>query len=118
MVSCLLCTSISLVTNTFLAIFDYINIEDPRGFQTLLDVFESGLKYSKDLPFLGQRQVTSKEPLTFANEYTWVTYSDIDVRRRNLGSAIHSLFRQGILEGENGLETVGIWAPNRPGEHT
>ena len=39
----------------------------------------------------------------------------VDERRRNVGSAIHKLFNDGILGGGE-MPTVGIWSHNRPGE--
>ncbi|KAG8905292.1 hypothetical protein FRB99_000265 [Tulasnella sp. 403] len=81
---------------------------------TLPKLFESGLAQARDLPFLGHRQVTSTEPLTFANEYTWQTYGQVDKRRRAVGSAIDALFKSGKLPAGPDFEGVGIWALNRP----
>ena len=53
----------------------------------------------------------------YANYYEWITYAQADVRRRNIGSAVHKLFKDGVLRGED-YETVGIWAPNRPGQYS
>jgi hypothetical protein len=49
------------------------------------------------------------------DNYTWQTYAQSDVRRHAVGSAIQALFRNRILTGEDGFETVGIWALNRSG---
>lgn len=82
--------------------------------QTLPDIFLSGLQKARDKPFLGHRPVLSKQPLKLANHFEWQTYAQVDVRRRNIGSALVHLFRTGVLGGAE-LETVGIWSINRPG---
>jgi long-chain acyl-CoA synthetase len=105
-------------SNISAAVFGLLSADDPRSFKTLPDVFEEGLKTSRNKPFLGHREIVSKDPLRFADRYTWQTYEQIDVRRRNVGSAVHTLFKNGALSGENGLDTIGIWAPNRPGKAT
>jgi long-chain acyl-CoA synthetase len=51
--------------------------------------------------------------LKFAPTYTWLTYGDVDLKRRYIGSALHSLFQQGGFGGGE-LQTVGIWVPNCP----
>ncbi|KAJ7465464.1 long-chain-fatty-acid-CoA ligase [Mycena galericulata] len=81
--------------------------------QTLADVFASGLARGKDRPFLGFRPIVSKQPLRFAPRYEWHSYGAVDVRRRQLGSALHHLFKTGVIGGGE-LETVGIWSINRP----
>ncbi|KAJ7492913.1 hypothetical protein B0H11DRAFT_2396137 [Mycena galericulata] len=81
--------------------------------QTLADVFASGLARGKDRPFLGYRPLVSTQPLQFAPRYEWHTYGEVDVRRRQLGSALHHLFQTGVIGGGE-LETVGIWSVNRP----
>ncbi|CAK5264705.1 unnamed protein product [Mycena citricolor] len=83
--------------------------------KTVADIFISGMSLGKDRPLLGHRPVLSKKPLTFANRYEWLTYGQVDVRRRNLGSGLLQLFSDpasGVGGGE--LETVGIWSINRP----
>ncbi|KAG8940937.1 hypothetical protein FRC00_012666, partial [Tulasnella sp. 408] len=85
------------------------------GRVTLPELFESGLAQAKDLPFLGHRAVLTTEPtVTFAPEYTWQTYADVDKRRRAVGSAIESYFKSGKLQKGSDFEAVGIWAVNRP----
>ena len=44
-----------------------------------------------------------------------MTYAEVDERRRNVGSAIEGLWREGKLGGHE-FATVGIWSHNRPGE--
>ncbi|KAJ7074261.1 long-chain-fatty-acid-CoA ligase [Mycena amicta] len=81
--------------------------------QTLPDIFTSGLARGPDRPFLGHRPVVSKEPLKFASQYQWQTYGQVDVRRRNIGSALVHLFKNGTLGGGE-LDSVGLWSINRP----
>ncbi|KAJ7445716.1 hypothetical protein B0H11DRAFT_1746452 [Mycena galericulata] len=73
--------------------------------QTLPDIFISGLSKGKDKRFLGYRPLISKQPLKFAPHYEWYTYGQVDVRRRQLGSAIHHLFKTGAVGGGE-LETI------------
>jgi long-chain acyl-CoA synthetase len=77
-------------------------------------MFLAGLKVGRNRAFLGHRQVVSKNPLRFANEYTWQTYGEVDGRRRHIGSALHSFFARGEVGGGD-YDTVGIWSQNRPG---
>ena len=77
-------------------------------------LFTESLQVGLDSPCLGRRNVISTNPLRFAPTYTWLTYGDVDLKRRYTGSALHSLFQQGSLGGGE-LQTVGIWAPNCPG---
>ncbi|KAJ7470284.1 long-chain-fatty-acid-CoA ligase [Mycena latifolia] len=88
---------------------------DPKKYtiQTLPDLFASGLSKGRDRQCLGYRPVVSKQPLQFANQYDWFTYGQVDVRRRQIGSALVHLFKTGVLGGGD-LETVGSWSINRP----
>jgi long-chain acyl-CoA synthetase len=63
---------------------------------------------------LGHRPLVSKSPLKYADHYVWQTYAEVDERRRNLGSAVHTLFENGTVGGGE-YHTVGLWSPNRPG---
>lgn len=95
------------------AIFGYVDLNTPGALTTLPEIFDAGYALSKDLTFLGHRPVVSKSPLKYADHYVWQTYSQVDDRRRNLGSAIHALFENGTVGGGE-LPTVGLWSPNRP----
>ncbi|GJJ09194.1 hypothetical protein Clacol_003416 [Clathrus columnatus] len=84
---------------------------------------ESGSK-----PCLGHRLLVSLNPLSYAPEYVWMSYEDVDRRRRELGSALVWFFKRlesdgtkmgrddvvivGDVKDELGLEidTVCIWA--------
>ncbi|TFK42731.1 hypothetical protein BDQ12DRAFT_676716 [Crucibulum laeve] len=94
-------------------IWGYIDENTPNVLTTLDQIFDQGLKSGKDHQFLGHRPVISTNPLKFSNTYSWLTYGDVDIRRRYVGSALHSLFQGGELGGGE-FETVGIWAANRP----
>ncbi|KAH9004893.1 acetyl-CoA synthetase-like protein [Lactarius hatsudake] len=95
------------------AIFGYVDLNTPGALTTLPEIFDAGYALSKDLTFLGHRPVVSKSPLKYADHYVWQTYAQVDDRRRNLGSAIHTLFENGTVGGGE-LPTVGLWSPNRP----
>ncbi|RDB21311.1 Long chain acyl-CoA synthetase 7, peroxisomal [Hypsizygus marmoreus] len=90
-----------------------LDVNTPGALKTLNEIFETGLSGGKDRPFLGARPVISTNPLKFANHYVWETYGDVDLRRRNVGSALVSLFAKGELGGGD-YETVGVWSANRP----
>ncbi|KAG8901575.1 hypothetical protein FRB99_005208 [Tulasnella sp. 403] len=79
----------------------------------LPELFEAGLSHGADKPFLGHRPVLSSNPLTLANEFTWITYGQVDTRRRHVGSAIELKYREGRYANSE-FETVGIWSGNRP----
>lgn len=95
------------------AIWGLIDEHTPNTLVTLDQIFNDGLRIGKDRDFLGYRPIISTNPLKFAPAYTWLTYGEVDLRRRYLGSAIHTLFQRGELGGGE-YDTVGIWSPNRP----
>jgi long-chain acyl-CoA synthetase len=91
---------------------------DLKGGQELLtlpEAFESGLRQARHKPFLGHREVLSTDPITYG-DYTWQTYSQVDKRRRAIGSALNDMFISGRLTPGEELRTVGIWSVNRPGK--
>ncbi|KAI0256465.1 long-chain-fatty-acid-CoA ligase [Lactifluus subvellereus] len=96
------------------AIFGYVDLNTPGSLTTLPEVFDAGYALSKDSTFLGYRPVASKSPLRYADHYVWQTYAEVNERRRNLGSAVHSLFESGTVGGGGEYPTVGLWSPNRP----
>lgn len=98
-----------------IGIWGLTDLNTPNALRTLDEIFETGLKAGKDREFLGHRPIISTSPLKFANNFLWQTYSQVDVRRRHVGSALASLFQKGELGGGE-YETVGIWSANRPGE--
>ena len=80
----------------------------------LVDIFETGLALSRNEIFLGYRPLVSSKPVKYADHYVWETYEQIDIKRRAVGSALYTWFKDGTLGGGE-LETVGIWSKNRPG---
>jgi len=98
------------------AIWGLIDENTPGSFRTTDEIFAEGLRIGKDAPFLGERKIISTNPLKYAPVYSWITYGQVDVRRRYIGSALHSLFEKGEL-GSGEYPTVGIWFQNRPGLH-
>lgn len=107
----------SILTLSLLGIWGLVEETSPNLFVTLDQIFADGLLKGKEKPFLGRRPIVSVNPLKFAPTYTWQTYGEVDIKRRHIGSAIHSLFNQGVLGGGE-YQTVGIWAPNCPGMST
>jgi hypothetical protein len=96
------------------AIWGLIDEKTPNIFTTLDQVFEDGLKTGRERGFLGYRPVLSTHPFKLAGRYEWVTWGEVDDKRRYIGSALHSLFSKGEVGGGE-YDTVGIWSANRPG---
>ena len=93
--------------------FDLVTLDTPGVFTNLLEVYDEGYRRSKNRPFLGHRPVLSKKPLQYANYHVWQSWSEVDARRRALGSAVYKMFQAGELGGGD-LDTVGIWSKNCP----
>jgi long-chain acyl-CoA synthetase len=107
-------TIAGMFTLDCLGLFPHVTLDSPHAFKTLTEVFDHAIQRGANEPCLGHRAVLSTKPLKFADHYTWQTYAEVDVRRRNVGSALTVLFQQGVLGGGE-METVGIWSINRPG---
>ncbi|KAJ4467458.1 long-chain-fatty-acid-CoA ligase [Lentinula edodes] len=86
----------------------------PNALTTITEIYDSGMRVGKDAPFLGRRPLISTNPVKYAPYYEWQTWGQVDHRRRCVGSALSLLFKTGKLGGAGELETVGIWAMNRP----
>ncbi|CAG7853254.1 Long-chain-fatty-acid--CoA ligase 5; AltName: Full=Long-chain acyl-CoA synthetase 5; Short=LACS 5 [Serendipita indica DSM 11827] len=59
------------------------------------------------------RKCGSPSTLKFEQEYRWETYEQVAQRRLHIGSAIQSMFNDGVIGGGD-LQTVGTWTINRP----
>ncbi|TFK29789.1 long-chain-fatty-acid-CoA ligase [Coprinopsis marcescibilis] len=94
-------------------VWGLIDEHTPNTLTTLDQVWADGLKVGANREFLGWRPIISQNPLKFAPTYSWLTYSQVDVRRKYVGSALHTLFQKGELAGDV-YPTVGIWSQNRP----
>jgi len=92
---------------------ELLNYDSLQARRNIPALFESGLAHSPNEPCLGHRPVISTEPLKFAPYYSWQTYTQVDERRRNLGSALDFLWQQGRAGGGD-LPTLGLWTTNRP----
>ncbi|KIM87577.1 hypothetical protein PILCRDRAFT_815138 [Piloderma croceum F 1598] len=93
-------------------VFGYIDDKTPNCVRTLTEVWDNGFEVSRNKRFLGHRPIISTQPLKYG-PYVWETYAEVDLRRRNIGSALCHMFGKGELGGGD-LETVGIWSQNRP----
>lgn len=91
--------------------------DTPNALTTITEIYDSGMRAGKDAPFLGRRPLISTNPVKYAPYYEWQTWGQVDHRRRCVGSALSLLFKTGKLGGAGELETVGIWAMNRPGAY-
>ncbi|KAF8136104.1 hypothetical protein EV363DRAFT_1541981 [Boletus edulis] len=95
------------------AVFGFVDANTPGFPKTLPEIFENARHQKPDARLLGHRPVISTQPLKFG-PYIWQTYNQVDARRRKIGSALHELFKSGVLKADE-METVGIWSQNRPG---
>ncbi|KAH9951313.1 acetyl-CoA synthetase-like protein [Amylocystis lapponica] len=93
--------------------YPFLTLQSPEIFHTVPEIFEEGLRRSRNQPFLGHRPVLSTNPVTYANHYVWESYASVDARRRAVGSALHKYFQDGILKSGD-MQNVGIWSANRP----
>lgn len=81
-------------------------------------------------PCLGYRPLLSLNPLKFGPDYVWMSYEDVDCRRRDVGSALMWFFSQlqnkpkgrdievvGEAKDERGLviDAVCLWSGNTVG---
>lgn len=95
-------------------IWGLLDENTPNCLLTLDQIFEDGLKVGRERQFLGYRPIISTNPLKFADRYEWLTWGEVDNKRRYIGSALQSLFQKREVGGGE-YETVGIWSANRPG---
>ena len=97
--------------------YPIITLDDGRTFTHLAQIFDRGLNVAgSDAPYIGHRPRISTDPLKFANHFVWSTWGQVAKRRLNVGSGVENLFRSGDAVKANGLETVGLWSANTPGE--
>ena len=97
--------------------YSQIALDDGRTFTHLAQLFDRGLKVAgPDAPYIGHRPMISANPLKFADYFVWSTWGEVARRRIDVGSGIENLFRSGHAVRANGLETVGLWSANIPGE--
>ena len=97
--------------------YSQIALDDGRTFTHLAQIFDRGLKVAgPNAPFIGHRPMISANPLKFADYFIWSTWGEVARRRIDVGSGIENLFRSGYAVRANGLETVGLWSANIPGE--
>ncbi|KAI0831191.1 acetyl-CoA synthetase-like protein [Trametes gibbosa] len=93
--------------------FPFKTIDEPDTFHDLVEIYDEGLRRGKGGRFLGHRPVLSTNPLKYADYHVWESRTEVDARRRAMGSALHKLFETGALGGGD-LPTVGIWSKNCP----
>lgn len=92
-------------------------MDDGQTFTHLAQIFDRGLKVAgPNAPYIGRRPTISVNPLKFADHFVWSTWGEVAKRRIDVGSGIENLFRSGDAVKANGLETVGLWSANTPGD--
>lgn len=90
-----------------------MTLDTPGVYTNLNEVYAEGFRLGRGRPFLGHRPILSKKPLQYANYHVWQSWTEVDARRRAVGSAMHKMFQSGELGGRE-LDTVGIWSKNCP----
>ncbi|KAL1950764.1 hypothetical protein VTO73DRAFT_5888 [Trametes versicolor] len=93
--------------------FPLVTLGTPGVYTNLNELYAEGFRLGKGRPFLGHRPILSKKPLQYANYHVWQSWTEVDARRRAVGSAMHKMFQSGELGGRE-LDTVGIWSKNCP----
>lgn len=93
--------------------FPLVTLDMPGVYTNLNELYAEGFRLGKGRPFLGHRPILSKKPLQYANYHVWQSWTEVDARRRAVGSAMHKMFQSGELGGRE-LDTVGIWSKNCP----
>lgn len=97
--------------------YPQITLDDGRTFTHLAQIFDRGLKVAGlNAPYIGHRPTISTDPLRFAKHFVWSTWGEVAKRRLNVGSGVENIFCSGGAVKANGLETVGLWSANTPGE--
>ena len=97
--------------------YPQIALDDGRTFTNLVQIFDRGFKLAgPTAPYIGYRPTVSTNPLKFADHFVWSTWGEVAKRRLDVGSGIENLFHSGDAIKANGLETVGVWSANTPGE--
>lgn len=81
-------------------------------------------------PCLGCRPLLSINPPTYASEFVWLSYEDVDKRRRDIGAALVQHFKRlgGAKKARDveivneakddmglAMDTVGLWGANSVG---
>lgn len=94
-------------------LWEPLNASTPGVLLTIDAVFLTGLKVGRHRPLLGHRPLISQNPVKYANHYVWLTFGQVDDRRRYIGSALDHLFKAGEIGGGE-YRTVGLWSQNRP----
>ncbi|KAI8993667.1 hypothetical protein BDB01DRAFT_832453 [Pilobolus umbonatus] len=81
--------------------------------KTTVDLFNTGLKMSKDRPCLGVRPI--KNPATGERgPYEWQTYRQVNHRITNFGSGLMNHLNHTMNEPRTSKIPIGIWSINRP----
>lgn len=78
--------------------------------QTIYDFFEETIKKYPNSKALGTRP-WNPQSKTWENKYTWLTFSEVSAKSKNLGAGIVEVHNQaGITDDKYG---VGLWSQNR-----
>ncbi|ORY97924.1 hypothetical protein BCR43DRAFT_457153 [Syncephalastrum racemosum] len=80
--------------------------------KTMYDLFNHGLKTSRDRPCLGHRPINPKTGER--GPYVWQTFRQVSHRITNFGSGLMNMINHTLNEPRTKGMPIGIWANNRP----
>ncbi|CEP11641.1 hypothetical protein [Parasitella parasitica] len=81
--------------------------------KSMIDVFNNGLKVSKDRPCLGVRSVKNAQTGE-RGPYVWQTYRQVSHRITNFGSGLLNYLNHTMNDTRTANIPIGIWSVNRP----
>ncbi|KAI8643178.1 hypothetical protein BD408DRAFT_365393 [Parasitella parasitica] len=81
--------------------------------KSMIDVFNNGLKVSKDRPCLGVRSVKNAQTGE-RGPYVWQTYRQVSHRITNFGSGLLNYLNHTMNDTRTTNIPIGIWSVNRP----
>lgn len=81
--------------------------------KSMIDVFNNGLKISKDRPCFGVRSVKNAQTGE-RGPYVWQTYRQVSHRITNFGSGLLNYLNHTMNDTRTSNIPIGIWSINRP----
>ncbi|KAI7899938.1 uncharacterized protein BX663DRAFT_477474 [Cokeromyces recurvatus] len=81
--------------------------------RSIIDIFNNGLKISKDRPCVGVRSIKNAQTGE-RGPYVWQTYRQVNHRLTNFGSGLLNYLNHNMNENRTQNIPIGIWSVNRP----
>ncbi|KAI8991514.1 hypothetical protein BDF20DRAFT_845057 [Mycotypha africana] len=80
--------------------------------KTMIDIFNHGLKISKDRPCIGTRSIKNRQTGE-RGPYVWQTYRQVNHRLTNFGSGLLNYLNHQLGDTRTERLPIGIWSVNR-----